>query len=158
MNNGFRSTILLSVRPEYMNKILAGEKNIEIRRVRPQISSNATILFYASSPEKQLVALARLTDVEILSPLDLWASSGTGSALSKEEFLDYLSGRTYGVAISFADLVEIDPPITLSELRFIWPGFHPPQSHLFISESQLDELRDSNLCLSQTVDNVEALL
>lgn len=92
---------------------------------------------FASSPEKQLVALARLTDVEILSPLELWASSGTGSALSKEEFLNYLSGRTHGIAFSFADLVEIDPPITLSELRFIWPDFHPPQSHLLFQKLNL---------------------
>ncbi len=144
MPNTTRSAVLLSVRPEHMNKILAGEKIVEIRRVRPQISSNATILFYASSPEKQLAAFARITDVKISSPRKLWASSGKASALSRKEFLEYLSGRSQGVAISFADLVEIEPPIALSELRSIWPGFHPPQTHIFLSESQIEELESVN--------------
>lgn len=147
MANTSRSAILLSVRPKHMNKILAGEKIVEIRRIRPQISSNATILFYASSPEKQLAAIARITDVKVSSPRKLWASSGKESALTRKEFLDYLSGCSKGVSISFADLVEIEPPIALSELRSIWPSFHPPQTHIFISESQVEELGHVN-CLS----------
>jgi len=137
LTDSTRSNLLLSVKPKYLDKILSGEKIVEIRRIRPRVGKEATIVFYATSPKKQLIAFARIKSIKLSPPQDLWSLVGEESALTRSEFLEYLSGCPLGVAISFNDVVELDPPIPLSHLRILWPDFSPPQGHIFLTESQM---------------------
>lgn len=135
------SAVLVSVRPKHMDRILEGKKKVEIRRIRPRVSGGDMILFYESSPTKKLVASARVMGIDFASPEMLWASSGGEAALPRDEFMEYLTGLAKGVAIRFSHLVKLEPGIPLADLRALWPGFHPPQTHMYVSHRQVDKLR-----------------
>jgi predicted transcriptional regulator len=60
--------ILLSIKPKYVEKILAGEKIYELRRVIP--NENIDIIFiYSSNPIKKIVGYASI-DCILELPLD----------------------------------------------------------------------------------------
>lgn len=48
--------LLLSIKPEYADKILAGKKTVELRRVRTRLEAGDLVLVYVTSPQQNLVA------------------------------------------------------------------------------------------------------
>ena len=42
--------VLMSIRPQYAEAILSGEKTVELRRRRPSFSAGTTVLIYSSAP------------------------------------------------------------------------------------------------------------
>ena len=58
------STMLLSIKPRYAKVILEGKKQYEFRKSRPKDGVDR-IIFYASSPQKQVVGEAAIEVVGI---------------------------------------------------------------------------------------------
>lgn len=51
--------LFVSVKPRFAEKILAGEKSVELRRVRPSVTPGTLVIFYASSPTREVVGTGR---------------------------------------------------------------------------------------------------
>lgn len=45
-------SILISIKPEYVEKILNGEKTIEIRKTKPNIELPCKVYIYCTKPKK----------------------------------------------------------------------------------------------------------
>ena len=56
------STMLLSIKPEYAKAILQGKKQFEFRKTRCKQGINR-IIFYASSPQKEVVGEAEIDEI-----------------------------------------------------------------------------------------------
>ena len=69
-------SILMSVRPQYAEKILRGEKTVELRRVRPRVAPGDVIVMYVSSPEREVRALLQVEEVLEAHPAALWGAVG----------------------------------------------------------------------------------
>ena len=128
-------SLLLSVRPRFAKAILAGEKTTEIRRSRPNLTPGSYVYVYATAPIKALLGLFRVDDLITESVGLLWAIAKTSAAITRREFDEYLYGLSKGHAISIAETSALVQPISLADLRAIWPGFHPPQSFRYLTSS-----------------------
>lgn len=65
--------ILLSIQKKYLGKILTGEKTIEIRKTRPNVSLPFTVFFYETAADegaKRVLASGICDDIEVFRCID----------------------------------------------------------------------------------------
>lgn len=132
-------SLLISVHPKYADKIFAGEKTVELRKVRPKVSNGDIVLVYASSPTMALVGGFEVDRVVGTSPTALWSKVKKSAGLTKDEFSDYYNGSSNAYGIFIKKPWYFETPLALQNLRKKLDGFHPPQSYRYVSmqEAQL---------------------
>jgi predicted transcriptional regulator len=126
-------SLLLSIRPKYAEQIFAGEKTVELRRVRPKVSSGDTVLVYVSSPTKALIGAFEVDKVLELSPGNLWSKVHDIAGITEEEFSNYYDGSERAFGIFIKKSWHFKAPLALESLKMRWKNFHPPQSYRYIS-------------------------
>lgn len=133
-------SLLISVKPEHAKKIFAGYKTVELRRVRPKISSGDTVLVYVSSPTKALIGAFEVESVIEASPENLWQKVKANAGVNLDEFNSYYVGteKAYGILIKKAWC--FNTPLTLENLKSVWVNFHPPQSYRYVSHQEANLL------------------
>lgn len=140
--------LLLSIKPRYVEKILSGEKGVELRRRKPRSLPGDWLAIYESAPTMALVAITQITEVRVSSPQCLWRKVGPISGITKDEFDEYFAGTDRAIGIAIKSTLELATPIPLADLRSAWPRFHPPQGFIYLSDSQrqfvLDRAGSSN--------------
>ena len=62
------SKILLSINPEYVEKILLGQKKYEYRKVKPSRKDIDKMIIYSTAPVKMIVAEVYIEDIIIERP------------------------------------------------------------------------------------------
>ncbi len=106
--------ILLSIRPQYAEKIFKGTKTVELRRVRPKhIKKGSLVLIYVSSPVKSLSGAFKVDRVVEKSPQKLWKMVQDKAGITSEEFYAYYDGATKGTGIFFSEFCLFPNPIEL---------------------------------------------
>lgn len=128
--------LFLSIKPQYVEKILTGEKQVELRRQKPRSLPNDWLAIYESSPTMALVGMARVTEVQVKSRGRLWRSVSAIAGVTKSEFDDYFDGCELAVGILFQTVMKFKAPVTLNDLRSVWPEFHPPQGFRYLTPTQ----------------------
>ena len=122
-----------------MESILAGDKKVELRRLRPKIDSGPALI-YATSPRMCLVASFEIKSVR-RAPLDLlWQLVGDRACVTRQEFDCYFDGLESGVSIEIAAVRSFQKPVSLHQLRVVIPGFQPPQGFRYLEQSIVAEL------------------
>jgi predicted transcriptional regulator len=126
-------TFVLSIRPTYIERILAGLKTVELRRRFPQAVRPSRILLYSTSPVQAIVGQAVLEEVSQLSLRELWMRFASAAAVSRHEFDTYFTGVESGCALRLTKICTLAKPIHLTDLtrRF---EFSPPQSYCYWKE------------------------
>jgi len=110
---------------------------VELRRRLPRIGSQDTVVVYETVPTKAVVGLFVVEGVERLPVKQLWRKVRDISGVTRTEFLDYFDGLTEGVAIFTGETERFSRPLHLSELKVLWPGFHPPQGFRYLDDEAL---------------------
>jgi predicted transcriptional regulator len=128
--------LLLSIRPQYVEKILSGQKLVELRKRKPRSQPADWLAIYECAPTMALVAIAQVADVDVCSPRCLWGNVKTVAGVTKKEFDAYFENADQAVGIRLAQVVELARPILLAELRIAWPKFNPPQGFIYLSEER----------------------
>lgn len=121
--------ILLSIKPKYVDLILAGTKRIELRRSWPSNDIGVMVL-YSSAPIQRLVGVAYIDRLEECDFERLWTlADSNGGGVTYDELKAYVNGKktAFGVMIDRVKIAEIqvDPKDLLSD-------FTPPQSFLYL--------------------------
>lgn len=131
---------LLAIKPEFAEKILAGEKRYEFRRTAFRDSAEIEFIYlYASAPVKRVVGLFTSERIIEASPTELWELFGEESGMeNKERFLDYFEGVDTGYAIEIDDTHRFDSPLDPTEL---FDEFSYPMSFNYLTAEQGEELR-----------------
>ena len=120
--------ILISIKPEYVSKILSGEKKFEYRTKAAKKDVDSLII-YETAPVKRVVAEARVLEVLRLSPEDLWEKTKNHSGVSKAFFEDYFKGRKTAYAYKLGEIKVYDNPLELN-----YYGIKTaPQSFVYLS-------------------------
>ncbi|MBY8290995.1 ASCH domain-containing protein [Vibrio fluvialis] len=129
---------LLSIKPEFVEKIISGEKLFEYRKAifkRPEVSS---VVIYSTMPEGKIVGEFKIGHILAKAPADLWEETKQSSGINKQFFDDYFNDREVAYAIEIKELKIYDNPIDpYKEDR----SFKAPQSFKYLDFS-------SNLCLN----------
>ena len=112
------NAILMSIRPQYANKIFDGTKTVELRRVKPKVLQEGDLIFvYVSSPVKSLVGAFSVDSVMEKPLLALWKNVKDSAGISRSDFFSYFQGVEKGVAIFIKDVWLLPKPVHLSNLQ-----------------------------------------
>jgi predicted transcriptional regulator len=121
--------VLLSIKPEYVSKILSGEKRFEFRKVGFSNPAVRTVVIYATKPVGKVVGEFEVTDIYQDSPSKIWEQTKAFAGVNKKFFDSYYEGRSRAVAIAVGRVVAYDTPFDLKELG---GPKSPPQSFCYI--------------------------
>jgi len=130
-------TILLSVKPEYANKILSGEKRYEYRKMIPKLEIGE-ILFYSTVPEKKVVAKVKVTNMLVGAPSDIWNETKEYAGISESGYFHYFNSRGTAYAYVLGRVEKYNPPKELSDFNINTP----PQSFVYIDTNTLSEIKE----------------
>jgi predicted transcriptional regulator len=137
--------VLFSIRPFYAEKIISGNKTVELRRKFPEFgAAGSTALIYSTSPVSAITGIARIKSVFKLPLSKLWAAHGEAAYIAKNDFNGYFAGQSYGFAIILDSARQLKQQITASDLETEF-GIVPPQSYRYIAEERIALLNDGRL-------------
>lgn len=132
--------VLISVRPKWCEKIVTGEKTIEVRKTRPKLNAPFGVYIYCTLPKYphedfittdypklqfygggKVIGEFVCDRIYDLAPLNRAPDDVEQQAcLTREEIVRYLKGVGYGWHVS--DLKIYDAPRELGELRRACPN------------------------------------
>jgi predicted transcriptional regulator len=121
--------VILSIKPEFAEKIFAGSKKYEFRRSIFKKTDIKTIVVYASSPVQKIIGEFEIERI-LLDDLDsLWNKTKDYSGISKNYFFDYFINKEKGFAIKIKSTKKYKNP------KCIRGDFNlfPPQSFLYLA-------------------------
>lgn len=120
---------LISIRPNFVAKILAGEKRLEFRRSWASEQVDVLVI-YSSSPVQRIVASVNVVGVTEGSPTALWGlAQEKGGGVPRQLLYDYFEGKKTGFAIEIADVLEFEQPVDPKKL---FNNFIAPQSFRYL--------------------------
>lgn len=120
--------VLLSIKPEFVEKILLGEKKFEYRK-RIFKQHVDTVVVYATMPVGKVVGEFKIDDILTEDLSTLWLQTKKYSGITKEFFDSYFTDKEYGYAIKFSNFKEYNNPLDLNELS---AGLKAPQSFTYL--------------------------
>jgi predicted transcriptional regulator len=121
--------VLLSIKPQYSQKIFSGEKKYEFRRRKPKCAVDR-VFVYESSPAKNIVGWFSVKHVLVGSPEE-------ASGIEKSNYFSYCRGRDIVYAFEIDEISKFAYPMDPFEL---FCDFKPPQSFLYLDGSKIDEI------------------
>ena len=131
--------LLLSIRPEYANKIFDRTKTVELRRIRPRLLNKGDrVVVYVSSPQQAVVGSFKVDNIVEKPVTELWEEVEKLAGISHEDYYDYYYGARLGVGIFLKDIHRFSQPVELHRLRNKLPNLKPPQSFRYLTANQLN--------------------
>lgn len=125
--------VLLSIKPEYVDKIFSGEKRYEYRKSIFSKAKVTTVVIYATMPVGKIVGEFIVESIIEGGPGELWSVTKEYSGISNSFFWDYFAGRTKAYAIKIGELTKYSEAIDPYELD---RNFSPPQSFRYLDVRQ----------------------
>lgn len=135
-------SLLLSIHPQYAERIFRSEKRFELRRLRPRLTKGDTVVLYATSPCRAIVGTFTVGRLVEGAPASLWSSVSGSCGVSRRRFDAYFSGARTGFAIEVGAVRRLEEPIPLPDIRVAVPEFRPPQGYHYLRD---DRPRDRTL-------------
>ena len=119
--------VLMSIKPEFVDKILTGEKQYEFRKsiFKEKVER---IYIYSTYPVKKIVGYFEVDEIIHNSPEELWNSYSEVSGISKKDFFKYFKDHEKGYAIKINNLKVFDEFIEMKD-------FTAPQSFCYVENS-----------------------
>lgn len=144
------SEALISIKPKYVSRILAGEKTVEVRRRKVNLDAGTRLWIYSTMPEGSISAVSVVKSVEVSCSKDIWEKYSAQTGITYEEFCDYVGDAKEVSAICLEGVEKISPAPTLDSLREKMGKFNPPQFFLRIKKnnSLWRALAESDFALS----------
>jgi len=121
--------VLLSVKPEFADKIFDGRKKYEYRRVIFKNKDVKKVVVYVSSPISKVIGEFDIGEIMFDDLNDLWNKTKNYAGVSKEYFFDYFANKNNGYAIKIKNYSRYESPRRLQSKY----GVLPPQSFLYLT-------------------------
>lgn len=107
--------IMISINPQYVEKILSGEKTYEYRKSMFHDRSVENLLIYETKPVCKVVAVCHIDDVLVMPKHDLWELTKLQSGITEDFFNKYYGDKEVAKAIKISNVVRYDSPKELSD-------------------------------------------
>lgn len=120
--------MLLSINPEYVERILNGTKRYEYRKFKCRESVDK-IIIYATTPWKQVVGEAEIEYIIEDDILSVWRQTKEYSGISYKFFRKYYKGKKKAIAYRLKNVVTYEEPLTLQDFGVL----SAPQSFQYLS-------------------------
>jgi len=124
--------VLLSIKPEFAQKIFNGEKRFEYRKriFKKKVSS---VVVYCTSPVAKIIGEFYINDILSGSPSELWEKTRSFSGITKSCYESYFRQSKKAYALKICKTILYNVPIEPSD---IFEQFIPPQSFRYIVDAQ----------------------
>lgn len=120
--------VLLSIKPEFAEKIFNGTKKFEFRRSVFSNPNVTTIVVYASSPVKRVIGEFEIESIINEKLQCLWDMTKEYSGISENFFFQYFKSKETGYAIKIKDTKRYKQSLCIKEdFQAI-----PPQSFIYL--------------------------
>ena len=119
--------ILLSVKPEYVYRILDKSKRYEFRHKLAKNNVDS-IVIYATYPVMKVVGEVEVKGTITMSPTALWEKTKTYSGISREKYRQYFKNRKTASAYILGEIIQYDTPLSLESLGIK----NAPQSFVYL--------------------------
>lgn len=105
---------MLSIRPEFVKKIMAGQKRFEFRKVlfRQPVSS---VVVYATQPYGKVVGEFKIKNILRDNPDVVWKITQKSAGVTKNFFDKYYENTELAVAIEIEKFSKYEKPLSLQE-------------------------------------------
>ena len=121
--------VLLSIKPEFAEKIFNGTKRFEFRRSIFKNLNVKTVVVYASSPTQRVIGEFKIDRILCDGINNLWLQTQKYAGIDKKCFFNYFSDKQQGYAIAIKGVRMCRKPLSLKE-KF---NMLPPQSFSYLS-------------------------
>ena len=122
--------VLLSIKPEYANKIFEGSKKYEFGRSLFKNKEVKKIIVYASAPISRVIGEFDI-DFVIQKEIDeLWNETKEYSGITEDFYLSYFQGKEQGFAIKVKKAKKYKMDFCIKEKY----GKRAPQSFIYVNE------------------------
>lgn len=125
--------VLLSIKPEFAERIFEGSKKYEFRKALFKNSDIKTIVVYASSPTQRVIGEFEIETIISDSPEKLWNETKEFAGVEEHFFYEYFADREMGFAIKIKKTKKYKEALCLRE-HF---NLTPPQSFLYLRNENL---------------------
>ena len=122
-------TLLLSIKPEYVDRILLGTKKYEYRK-RLAKESFDKIYIYSTSPVMKVVGTVEVLGSLERSPSTWWEETKTKAGISRAKYREYFKNCKKAYAYQLGEVTVFDVPLALDDLGISTA----PQSFVYIDE------------------------
>ncbi len=123
--------VLLSIKPEFAEKIFSGEKTFEFRKSIYKDKSVKTVVVYATQPVGRLVGEFDVAEIVSASPDRLWEITREGAGISHQFFESYFDGRNCAFALQIENVIQYPEPVVPHD---VIDNFVAPQSYMYIDD------------------------
>lgn len=120
--------VILSIKPEYAEKIFDGTKKYEFRRIVFKDPSVKTIVVYASWPVQKVIGEFEIESILNFELQALWDKTKEFAGITEKFFFDYFNNKDKGYAIKVMKTTRYKKALCIKE------DFHanPPQSFVYL--------------------------
>ena len=122
-------SILMSINPKYVEKILSGNKKYEYRKIKARNKNVNKIVIYATFPVMKIVAEVNIEEILEDSPRILWEKTKKYSGVTKDFFEKYYDKKKTAVAYKLGKVTKYDKPMELKDFGISCA----PQSFIYLS-------------------------
>lgn len=124
--------VLLSIKPEFAEKIFNGTKKYEFRRSIFKNPDIKTVVVYASSPVQKVIGEFEIDSIINDELKVLWERTKKYSGISEIFFFDYFKSKEMGFAIKIKEAKLYEKQLCLKS-DF---NANPPQSFMYLETSK----------------------
>ena len=127
------SIILMSIKPEYVDKIFSGSKKYEYRK-RMCKEKIDTIIVYSSSPIQKVVGELKIKQVLYDKKSIIWDKTNRYGGITKTKYDKYYENCDYAVAYEIEKTILYDKQNDLKDFNVKMA----PQSYVYITNKGVD--------------------
>ena len=120
--------VLLSIKPEFADKIFAGTKKYEFRRSVFKKPNIHTIVVYSSSPIQKVIGEFDIESIISTDLNSLWEKTKEFAGINKKYFFKYFKSKETGYAIKIKEVRKYKDALCIKK------DFkaYPPQSFMYL--------------------------
>lgn len=124
--------LLVSMKPQYAERILSGSKMVEIRKRFSEKWIGCKVVLYSSTPQKALVGEATVCSITKGTPEAIWTRFHAGLGCTRGEFSAYVGQAAEVNAIELDNVFPYKEPVSISQISYLLglqADLRPPQSY-----------------------------
>lgn len=120
--------VLMSIKPEYVDEILAGRKKYEYRKIKAKRSNVDKIIVYCTSPVMKVVAEIEVLDIIENKPEIIWEKTKSYAGISKKKYDKYFKNKDIAFAYKLGNVIKYSEAKKIEELGISYV----PQSFAYV--------------------------
>lgn len=128
--------LFIAVKPKYANKLISGQKDIELRKMKPHVQQGDYVIIYASAPVKAVIGFGKVKNIIVCSPNEMWTKYSIRLGIMQQVFNSYYANHKKAIGIEF-EMIKPIKPIELEELKKVDANFHPPQIYRYVTNEEI---------------------